>query len=123
MKRLLPSLLFLAAASLAPGAENASLTGDWKVHLSIAGTENDQLCTFTEKDGTLTGTCKGDQSSVTITGKTESKKVTWQFNTEYNGDPLTVVCSGTVESPTSIVGTVDVQPMGVSGDFTATQSK
>jgi hypothetical protein len=42
---------------------------------------------------------------------------------EYEGQRLTPVYSGTLESTDKIVGSVDVQGMGVGGEFTATRAK
>jgi len=117
------SFLLFAGATLAPAAETTSLAGQWKLHSSIAGYENDFDCTFTQKDKDLGGTCKTTEADVTLTGKLEENKVTFQYKTTYAGQELTIVHSGTLESATKIVGSVDVQPMGVAGDFTATQSK
>jgi hypothetical protein len=45
------------------------------------------------------------------------------LDTEYEGQRLTPVYSGAVESQEKIAGTVDVRGMGVSGEFTATKAK
>jgi hypothetical protein len=42
---------------------------------------------------------------------------------EYEGQKLTPVYSGTLESAEKIAGTVDVQGMGLGGEFTATKAK
>ena len=58
----------------------------------------------------------------TVTGKVEEAKVTLQYKTEYNGDELTVVYTGKLDSG-KLAGSVSVQPMGVEGEFTGTQAK
>jgi hypothetical protein len=58
-----------------------------------------------------------------ITGKVEGNTVSWQFDTQYEGQTLTVYYSGTSQSAEKITGTVNVQPMNVSGEFTATKAK
>jgi hypothetical protein len=116
--------LALALASTVPAqAQSVSLTGTWAVIADISGNQSEQTCTFTHKDTQLTGSCEGERGSVTITGKIEGKTVTWQFDTEYEGQRLTPVYTGTIESAEKVVGTVDVQGMGVSGEFTATKGK
>jgi hypothetical protein len=122
MKVLMFSFLFTACAALVPAAENPAVAGQWKVHSNISGYESDMDCTFTQKDKEIAGTCKSDQDPVTITGKVEEKKVTFQFKTQYQGEDLTIIYTGTIES-NKMAGTVDVQPMAVSGDFTAAQAK
>jgi hypothetical protein len=122
VKRLL--LLALALVpSVAVTAEPVSVTGRWEVSANIGGTASNMDCAFTQKDSEVTGSCEGDQTSHAIMGKADSKTVTWQFNTQYEGQTLSVVYSGTLDSADRIVGTVDVQPLGVSGDFSARRVK
>lgn len=113
---------FLAAIAASVSAQPATLTGQWKVHNNIAGNESDQDCTFTQKDGVLTGTCRSDQSTVTITGKVSGKDVTWQYNSEYNGQALTIVYTGPLPTAGKLSGNVKVKEMDIDGEFTATLS-
>jgi len=115
--------LFLTAAAL-PAAQQAAVAGKWKVNANIGGTASEMDCTFTQKDdGALAGTCEGEQGPREISGKLDGKNVTWQFNTTWEGQTLTVIYSGVLQSATKITGRVDVQPLSVSGDFSATQQK
>ncbi len=118
MKKLLVSFVFLLAAAL---AQNSAVEGRWKVHSNISGYESDVECSFTVKDGTLTGACKGEQGSQEITGKVEGSNVTWQQKAEYNGQELTIVYSGKVDSG-KLAGTIDVQPLNAAGEFSATKA-
>jgi hypothetical protein len=116
-------LLALALVPIvAPAAQPASVGGRWQVASNVGGTASDMDCMFTQKDAELTGSCESDQTPHDITGKVEGKTVTWQFNTQYEGQALTVVYSGTLEED-KMTGTVDVQPLGVSGDFSAKRAK
>ena len=56
-------------------------------------------------------------------GKISEKKVSWSFQSEYEGNPLTLKYSGTLESATKMTGTVSVDPYGVDGEFTAVPAK
>ena len=118
---LLLVLAFVTITVFAAGAP--SLTGKWKVHNSIAGNESDQDCTFTQTDKELSGTCSVEQGTVQVSGKIGDASITWSFKTEYNGSPLTLVYTGTLDKDSKIAGTVEVQPMSVMGDFTAVPSK
>jgi hypothetical protein len=111
------------AAAVSLQAKPTALAGNWKVSANISGNASEQTCTFTQKEADLTGTCSGERGSVMITGKVDGKAVNWQFDTQYEGQTLTVYYAGTLETPEKIVGTVNVQPMNVSGEFTATQTK
>lgn len=122
MKRLLLLTLALVLAVVV-SAQPVSVDGRWEVNANVGGTASDLDCRFTQKDTDLTGSCATDQTPLPIMGKVDGKTVTWQFNTQYEGQTLTAIYSGTLESADKIVGTVDVQPIGVSGDFTAKRAK
>ena len=123
MKKLLATGLVLFASTGIAAAAAPSLTGKWAVHQSIAGNDNDSECNFVETDNKLTGTCKGPEKDLEIKGSIDGKKVTWQYEADYNGTPLTAKFTGTLDDSGKISGTVDVDPFGVSGDFTATPTK
>jgi len=111
------------AAVLAPAADNASVTGRWQVHTSISGNESDQLCTFTQKDDALGGTCAGERGTFELSGKVDGNKVTWSYKSEYNGTPLTVIYEGALGPATTIKGSVNVPEFAAAGDFMATPAK
>jgi hypothetical protein len=123
MKKLLTfSTLLFASSAVAAGAP--SLTGNWSIHNSIAGNESDQACKWVQTDNKLTGTCKNQEDKdVSVTGRLDGNKLTWQYESEYNGSQLTLVYTATLDDSGKIAGIVEVQPFGVTGDFTATPSK
>jgi hypothetical protein len=124
LKKLIFPLLLAAAGSLPLAADNPSLSGNWMVHSSIAGNDNDQNCVFTQKDTSLTGSCvSADKTTVEITGKVDGKKVSWAYKSEYNGTPLTVQFEGSLDSANKIAGTVSVPEFNADGDFSATPAK
>jgi hypothetical protein len=123
MRSLLLSLLLASAAFAAKAADDKPVVGTWKVHINIAGNESDVACTFNQKDSELTGSCKGEQGPINITGKVEGKKVSWTYKIEYNGSPLTLIYGGNLDSDEKMSGTVKVDEFSVEGDFTATLSK
>jgi hypothetical protein len=114
---------FVVFASLAGAQETPSVSGQWQVHMSVSGTENDMTCTFTQKDGTLSGNCNSDKGKFDITGKVTGKKVAWSYKSEYDGTPLTVKFDGSLDSATKMTGSVNVPEFSADGDFTASQSK
>ena len=111
--------LFVLAATSALAAAAPSLTGKWTLHNSIAGNESDQECNFVQTDTKLAGTCKGTEKELQITGSIDGNKVTWKYDSEYNGTPITLTYTGTVDETGKIAGSVNVDPFGVAGDFTA----
>jgi hypothetical protein len=116
-------LLAAAVCGAAAAADVPSVNGNWQVHISIQGNESDSVCTFVQKDGVLTGTCKSDNGSHELTGKVTGEKVAWSYKSEYNGSPLTINFDGTVDSGKAMKGSVDVPEFSVDGDFTATLTK
>ena len=58
-----------------------------------------------------------------VTGTVDGKKVTWKYDSDYNGTALTLTYTATLDDSDKISGSVEVQPFGVSGDFTATPVK
>lgn len=122
MKKLFVSATLLFASSVfAAGAP--SLTGDWTIHNSIAGNENDQACKFVQTETKLTGSCKTEDKEVQITGSVDGNKVTWKYDSDYNGSPLTLIYTATLDDSGKFAGSVEVQPFGVTGDFTAAPVK
>jgi hypothetical protein len=123
MKRILAaSAVLFAASAFAGGAPN--LTGNWTIHNSIAGNESDQPCKFVQADNKLTGTCKSqDDKDVPIAGSLDGNKLTWKYESDYNGTPLTLIYTATLDDSGKIAGSVEVQPFSVTGDFTLTPAK
>ena len=117
------SFVFSAASALAGGAPE--MGGKWKVHNSIAGNESDQDCSFTQDGKELGGTCKSDSDKdrVKVTGSLDGNKVTWKYDSDYNGTKLTLIYTATVDDAAKFSGAVEVQPFGVTGEFTATRAK
>lgn len=121
MKRFV--LLAIALIPVVVTAQPASVAGKWEINGTVGGTQTYSECNFTQKDADLTGTCEGDQGPKEITGKVDGKSVSWQLNAQWEGQTLTVYYKGSLQSPEKITGTVDVQPLSVSGEFTATRPK
>jgi hypothetical protein len=119
MKALFASaaLLFATSAFATP----ASLTGQWSIHNNIAGNENDQECKLVQADNKITGACKtADGGEAQVSGSIDGNKATWKFDMDYNGTALTLTYTGTLDDAGKVAGSVEVQPFGVSGEFTAT---
>lgn len=114
-------VVLLAASAFGAGT---NMTGQWTIHQNIANNESDQECTFVQTDNNITGTCKSmEGKDLAVTGSVDGSKVSWKFDSEYNGTPLTLVYTATVDDSGKVAGNVDVQPFNVSGDFTAVPSK
>jgi hypothetical protein len=126
VKALIVSAALLMSSTLSSlAADNPPLTGKWKIHSSIAGNESDSECTLTQKGNDISGTCKtAEGKDSKATGKVDGVEVTWSFESDYNGTPLTIKYKAKLDATVGkITGTVGVDPFGVEGDFTAVTGK
>ncbi|MGA9068810.1 MAG: hypothetical protein WB424_01060 [Terracidiphilus sp.] len=123
MKSTMLSVLLLLASATALAATIPNLTGSWTVHNSIAGNESEMECKFVQTEAKLTGSCKGQDKEVQITGSIDGNKLTWKYDSDFNGTPITLTYVATLDDSGKIAGSVNVDPFGVSGDFTAVPSK
>ena len=115
MKLLTLALLTMTAVF----AADDPVSGTWRIEGDIQGNPVRDICTLTVADAKITGSCKGDTGTFDATGEVTGTKIVFRHGGEYNGDKLTITYSGTVDDTGVLKGTVDVQPMDVSGDFTA----
>jgi hypothetical protein len=108
----------LLAASMVPTS-----TGTWKINGDVQGTPVIMTCILTETDHKLTGNCTGaagDMKPRMLTGEVKEETVSWHFDTEYEGNPITVSMAGKlVEDGAKMTGTMYVDPMQVDGTFAA----
>ena len=67
------------------------------------------------------GTGAGDGTAARkLTGEVTEKGLTWKFDSEYQGTPITISMTGAKsEDGTKMTGTMAVDPMGVDGTFSA----
>ena len=115
-------LLTLSALSAFAQGGGGSVSGTWKVTGDVSGNSVNLVCTFAQEGKKLTGSCKSAEAKTTneITGEVNDQRVAWQYNTDYNGEKLTIAFSGTLDAAGSqLKGEIDVQPMAVAGTFTA----
>jgi hypothetical protein len=113
-------LLTLALLSVlnAPAAD--SISGTWQIKGDVVGNPLNEVCTIEQEGTTLSGSCAmEDGRTYELAGEVKEGTVTFRHGGEYEGETLTITYSGTLASPTQLSGTVDVQPYGVQGQFTA----
>ena len=70
------------------------------------------------RQATICPELAGPQGAVKFTGKVDGKKLSWSYQMDYNGSPLTMNYEATLDSG-KMTGTVSVDPFGVSGDMSA----
>lgn len=127
MNKLKLVALFIALSSVAVFAQGSgtSVAGNWKVTGDVVGNAVDLNCTFAQDGAKLTGSCKatGADKSSDITGSVDDKKVTWKFDTTYDGRQITLTFNGTLDASAQLKGDIDVQPFGVTGEFSASKEE
>jgi hypothetical protein len=106
-----------APATTAMVAAPTSLAGKWHNHTTVSGTDYDSDCVITQTDKAIAGTCKSDNGEVKITGTYDGGKVTYKFDSDYQGTPINLTYTGAFDDKGKVVGIVDVQPFAVTGDF------
>jgi hypothetical protein len=108
--------------ALTVGSPADSITGTWRIGGDIFGNPLSSVCTIQQEGAALSGSCTDAEGRPQeITGRVEDGRITFQHGGDYEGEPLTVVYSGTLASPTELRGRVEVQPFDVDGVFTATR--
>ena len=118
---MLPILALLLSLRAAPTPAPDSLVGRWQIKGDVMGNPVNEICTFTQADTVLTGNCaENDDEALLLAGKIEGGKITFWHGGEWDGQPLTVVYSGTMAEPNVLKGTIEVRPMNVAGTFTMT---
>jgi hypothetical protein len=123
MRTLMTSAVLVAATSL-PTEMMAAVptTGTWTVTGNVQGTPVNLSCALTTAaDMTVSGSCVGDDTKThVVTGKVKDQTLTWSFNSEYDGSPITVTLTGVVDDTgAKMAGTISVDPMNADGDFSA----
>jgi hypothetical protein len=110
------ALLFAASMAPQPAADVWTIVGD------VQGYPINETCTFTTTDSTLAGPCLTQDTTYKATGTITDKKITFMHGGTYNGQDLTLTFTGTLDAAGKLTGTIDVDPLGVSGTFSATKS-
>jgi hypothetical protein len=115
-------LLLLLPALITSGtpAAPASVAGTWNLATNVAGNTGTPTCTFKQEAEKVTGTCTSGTNNTPseASGEVTDTKITFRYVIDWEGQPLTLIFSGTLDTPTEMKGTLDVQPVGVAGDFT-----
>ena len=105
--------LLLCALPLAA----ADVSGNWKISGTVGEYPINLTCNLKANGANLTGTCKGgDRPDRAVTGEVSGQKVHFQYEIEYDGNKMTVSYAGTLQSDSSMKGSVEVS--GTSGEFT-----
>jgi hypothetical protein len=106
-------------AAPAPAAPAGSLAGTWTFTVTTELGGGTPTVTLTQQGDSLSGSYASETfGQQTLKGAVTNRDFTLQFTADMAGQALTVVYKGTIESATSLKGTVSFGALG-GGTFTA----
>ena len=91
---------FLVLFGLVVPVSAADVTGNWKLNVNLNGVP-ELLCTVTQKDQRLEGTCKaGDETGVNLNdGRVNGNQVSWSWKvTTPDANTWTYLFTGTLDA-------------------------
>jgi len=113
-------LAIALAATLHAATAADSIKGNWQITGDVAGNEVNSLCAIVQTGAVISGTCTGATGQpMPITGTAVGDSITFQHGGDYQGQELTIIYTGKLESAADLKGTIYVKPFDVSGTFTA----
>ncbi len=102
-----------AAASPSGGqAGGANITGDWSVAVETSAGSGNPSFTFKQEGEKLTGTYKGQFGEAPLTGTVKGADITFSVKVNAQGQDLTIVYTGKIESKDSMKGKVMLGELG-----------
>lgn len=119
-RMVLAAALTLALAPLAIAQSGPNVTGTWAFDVTTDQGTGNPTITFKQDGEKLTGHYAGTFGEADLTGTIKGKDITFSFNAEVQGFALTSTYKGTVETPTTMKGTLEISQVG-AGTFTATK--
>ena len=117
--------LMLAALSLtlAPWAlaqDATNVTGTWAFDVTTDQGTGNPTIVFKQDGEKLTGRYSGTFGEADVTGTLKGKDITFSFSADVQGFALTSTYKGTVDTATTMKGTLEISQVG-AGTFTATK--
>jgi hypothetical protein len=97
-------------------------TGTWNIDADFQGTAAELTCVLKQNQATLTGTCTGgdDNKANAITGEVNDRGLKWHFESEYQGQPITVTITAKLSTDgATMQGEATVAPLNAEGTLTA----
>jgi len=122
MHRTLFAAAGLIALAVGLGAAQASVAGKWTLSVQFEDGSGTPTVVFTEDGETLSGTYTGQLGEAPLTGTLKDKKIVFRVKYNVQGYEAEFVYSGTLESETSMKGTVDLGGMA-SGTWTGKKAE
>ena len=123
LKTIRQAALFVAIFSLAAslvhaGQAKTDITGTWTFEVQTDAGGGSPTMTFKQDGEKLTGHYTGTFGEADLTGTVKGNAINFSFTADFQGTSITSNYKGTLESATSMKGTLDIAGVG-SGTFTA----
>jgi hypothetical protein len=96
----------------APQAGGVNITGDWSVTVETSAGSGNPSFTFKQEGETLTGMYKGQLGEGPLTGTVKGADIKFTIKVNAQGQDLTIVYTGKIESKDSMKGTVVLGELG-----------
>ena len=112
-----PVLAFFSLLQIPASAP--TMTGKWDVQRQVEGRVGKSVCTFEQQEKALTGTCTFAGKEVPVNGAIDGDTVTWKQAVNVEG-ATSLTYTAPLRSE-KLSGNVAVEPLGVTGYFTATR--
>jgi hypothetical protein len=106
-----------AMAASAPQAGGTNVTGEWSVTVETSAGSGNPTFTFKQEGEKLTGMYKGQFGESPLTGTVKGSDINFSIKISAQGQDLTIVYTGKVESKDSMKGKVVLGELG-EGTFT-----
>lgn len=119
MKTLRYLFLFSVALTTSLLAE-PNISGVWTVTSDIYNNKSVSKVRLKTEGEKVSGTLlvSGGQE-VPVSGECHGTEITWGYRKDWEGNPLSLHYSGKISDDGKIIGSVEVKPMGVTGEFEA----
>lgn len=108
----------VAASGAAGQSQKFDVTGTWAFEVQTDAGTGSPTITFKQDGEKLTGHYTGTFGEAELTGTVKGADITFSFSAEVQGFALTSTYKGTIESNTSMKGTLAIDQVG-NGTFTA----
>jgi hypothetical protein len=119
------TLCALLLASFILNAAPADLSGTWTFSVDLeGGGHGDPTFVLKQEGAKLTGTYSGPAGEQKVTGNVNGNQATFGFEFEPDGDKTKATYTATIDSPTTMHGTIEFKSAGgdgASGKWTATK--
>jgi hypothetical protein len=114
--------IFAVATSAGAATRAADIAGTWLFSVDVGGTQGAPTFVFRQQGEALTGTVSNARGQQKISGTVKGDKAVFGFAVTRDGQPFRATYSGTIESATTMTGTVEFSgALSGSGTWTATR--